>query len=336
MFLISLGAAIVGFADCLKDNSPKQPPALSPTPLYVSIKSDVASSPFLLSSNKNNAASDPLFGNVLVILAQIAAAFQFIIEEKFLSKYQVPPMRAVGLEGMWGLLICSIALPVVGYLKEDSLFGDISTAAKEILASQQLLISTVSSIISIAFFNFFGLSVTRHLSGAARATIDACRTLFIWLFALQVGWEQFHGLEVMGFFAMVIGTCIYNKIISLSSVIVMNQTATTNTTSGDERTPLLQTQGQTESRHKALPIKGANQNFRYMVRSLRMGYSYFSTSNSDSFVEPSSSPASPRVPEQSSLTRFGNAASSLNGAYASSICDSVSSSMVEETIQLDD
>lgn len=43
-----------------------------------------------------------------------------------------------------------------------------------------------------------GVSVTKQLSGASRATIDACRTLFIWAFSLQVGWEQFHMLQVGG------------------------------------------------------------------------------------------------------------------------------------------
>ncbi|GFH19005.1 uncharacterized protein HaLaN_15890, partial [Haematococcus lacustris] len=38
------------------------------------------------------------------------------------------------------------------------------------------------SVLSIGVFNFFGLSVTAALSGSARATIDATRTLFIWLF----------------------------------------------------------------------------------------------------------------------------------------------------------
>ena len=62
--------------------------------------------------------------------------------------------------------------------------------------SRQLQLSTLASVVSIAAFNFFGISVTKNLSGAARATIDACRTLFIWMFSLSVGWERFHGLEV--------------------------------------------------------------------------------------------------------------------------------------------
>lgn len=67
---------------------------------------------------------------------------------------------------------------------------------QEIRASRQLQWSTAGSVLSIAFFNFFGISVTKSLSGAARATIDACRTLFIWMFSLGIGWERFHGLEV--------------------------------------------------------------------------------------------------------------------------------------------
>ena len=54
----------------------------------------------------------------------------------------------------------------------------------------------MGSIVSIAFFNFFGLSVTKSLSGGARAAIDACRTILIWLFSVQIGWEKFHGLQV--------------------------------------------------------------------------------------------------------------------------------------------
>ena len=68
--------------------------------------------------------------------------------------------------------------------------------AQELRGSLQLQLSTLASILSIAAFNFFGISVTKNLSGAARATIDACRTLFVWAFSLGIGWERFHALEV--------------------------------------------------------------------------------------------------------------------------------------------
>lgn len=40
----------------------------------------------------------PLLGDILVVLAQLFAAAQFIVEEKYLAKYEVPALLAVGLE----------------------------------------------------------------------------------------------------------------------------------------------------------------------------------------------------------------------------------------------
>lgn len=59
----------------------------------------------------------PLFGDLLVILAQLAAATQFIVEEKYLAKFRVPALLAVGLEGFWGLVICAVALPLLTTIK---------------------------------------------------------------------------------------------------------------------------------------------------------------------------------------------------------------------------
>lgn len=50
------------------------------------------------------AAPDPLLGNVLVVLAQLAAATQFIVEEKYLARYRAPVLLAVvrgAARGCW-------------------------------------------------------------------------------------------------------------------------------------------------------------------------------------------------------------------------------------------
>lgn len=43
---------------------------------------------------------------------QLFAALQFIIEEKYMAKYKLPPLLAVGLEGFWGIILSCIALPL--------------------------------------------------------------------------------------------------------------------------------------------------------------------------------------------------------------------------------
>lgn len=62
-------------------------------------------------------------------------------------------------------------------------------------------------------FNFFGLSVTRTVSATSRSTIDTCRTLFIWLVSLALGWETFKWLQVVGFALLVYGTFLFNDIV---------------------------------------------------------------------------------------------------------------------------
>lgn len=162
-------------------------------------------------------ASAPLFGDLLVICAQMFAALQFILEEKFLVKYRVPALLAVGLEGMWGVILCVVILPITSQVTFSSgvVLDNALQAIQQIRGSMQLQISVCASIISIAFFNFFGISVTKNLSGASRATIDACRTLFIWLFSIAIGWEHFLALQVVGFLVLISGTSLYNEILKL-------------------------------------------------------------------------------------------------------------------------
>jgi hypothetical protein len=62
-------------------------------------------------------------------------------------------------------------------------------------------------------FNFFGLSVTHTVSATSRSTIDTCRTLFIWIVSLGLGWESFKWLQVAGFGLLVYGTFLFNDII---------------------------------------------------------------------------------------------------------------------------
>lgn len=62
-------------------------------------------------------------------------------------------------------------------------------------------------------FNFFGLSVTRSVSATSRSTIDTCRTLFIWVVSLGLGWETFKWLQVVGFALLVYFTFLFNGIV---------------------------------------------------------------------------------------------------------------------------
>lgn len=73
-----------------------------------------------------------------------------------------------------------------------------------------IVIATVGTILSIAFFNFAGISVTREMSATTRMVLDSLRTVVIWVVSIAVGWESFNWIQLTGFLILLVGTFIYN------------------------------------------------------------------------------------------------------------------------------
>ena len=63
----------------------------------------------------------------------------------------------------------------------------------------------LGNILSIAFFNFAGVSVTKELSATTRMVLDSGRTLLIWAVSLSLKWQKFYPLQIVGFLLLVIG-----------------------------------------------------------------------------------------------------------------------------------
>lgn len=65
------------------------------------------------------------------------------------------------LQGFWGLCISAVALPLLTFYKgpDGKPFDDAMGAWREIAGSASLQISVAASIVSIAFFNYFGITV---------------------------------------------------------------------------------------------------------------------------------------------------------------------------------
>ena len=154
-----------------------------------------------LSGSSGEFDSKVLLGIFLVVLSQVFSCMLFISEEKILKHYDVPPLKAVGMEGMWGVL-CYIILLIIFYfirceswfdiLKEnicipDGVGGDLRFenaifAFKQIWESTQLKIYLSMYVLSIAFFNFSGLTISKYASATSRTIVDTLRTILVWSF----------------------------------------------------------------------------------------------------------------------------------------------------------
>ncbi|KAF9312076.1 hypothetical protein BGZ91_006626 [Linnemannia elongata] len=161
-------------------------------------------------------AAKAILGIFLVLFAQIFTATQFVVEEKFLSGYQIAPLRAVGFEGLFGTITVLVAMPILHFTigaSHPGSYFDLNAGWEQIKTYPQIWIPSIVMLFSISSFNFFGISVTKTICATSRSTIDSCRTLFIWAISLYLGWEKFIPLQVLGFALLVYGTFVFNGVI---------------------------------------------------------------------------------------------------------------------------
>ena len=63
-------------------------------------------------------------------------------------------------------------------------------------------------------FNYSALSCTKQLSSTTRVVYANIRILLVWIVAIVLKWERFFWLKLIGFLFLIIGTLIYNDVIS--------------------------------------------------------------------------------------------------------------------------
>ena len=171
----------------------------------------------MLQAGQVASASSPLFGNFLVVFSQLFTALQMCLEERFVAGYNVPALVAVGNEGIWGLLglCCSLAvLQRVTFAGGQPVENSVE-AFVQVCNNPQLLILMAANALSVAFFNYSGVSVTKSSSASYRMVIDSLRTVVIWVFDLALGGAVFHPLQVVGFGLTLTGASVYNEMFLL-------------------------------------------------------------------------------------------------------------------------
>jgi len=165
--------------------------------------------------------SDPLTGDIIIVIGEVFHAFQFIYEEFYLGKFDLPPLKVVGYEGMFGFLTIGILLWPMYFIVVGETFGlgpefrmeDAIDGFTQFGNSGQIMGWTFGNMISIACFNFAGVTVTKELNGTTRAVLDNIRQIFIWAFSLIVKWQTFNWMTPVGFVVLIMGIWIYNDII---------------------------------------------------------------------------------------------------------------------------
>ncbi|USP78340.1 uncharacterized protein yc1106_05614 [Curvularia clavata] len=203
LFVVVTGVAIVGLAGAITRDD-------KATPGHKSVHETATGSDEVKAAASQAAMT--IIGVLLIAGAQIFTATQFVLEERIMEKYSMEPIKVVGWEGVFGFLVTFIGMIVLHFSIGTGYFNA-REGLYQMFHYRAIAVSSVLIMISIGGFNFFGLSVTRTVSATSRSTIDTCRTLFIWIVSLGLGWETFKWLQVLGFALLVYGTFLFNDLI---------------------------------------------------------------------------------------------------------------------------
>ncbi|KAJ5938894.1 hypothetical protein N7466_002028 [Penicillium verhagenii] len=204
LFIVVLGVALVGLAGSLYSG-----------PSDHDLAQDDGSSSTATGTPE---AVKAVIGVLLIAGGQIFTATQFVLEEWILENYAMDPIVVVGWEGIFGFSVTFAGMCIMYALvgrTEAGQYGyfDMKEGLHQVFTNRAVAMASIAIMFSIGGFNFFGLSVTRTVSATSRSTIDTCRTLFIWIVSLGLGWESFKWLQVAGFGLLVYGTFLFNDII---------------------------------------------------------------------------------------------------------------------------
>jgi len=150
-------------------------------------------------------------GVFLVVLGQFFQACMVVYEERIMSKYHVEPLFCVGMEGFFGILICTALLLFFHFVTPG--YQDTPGHFYQLSQSSFLVWSVIGSFLAVAVFNYAGATVTQKASATARTTIQMSSTITIWMVELSVGWHTFSYIQLVGFMFVAAGTVLYNRIV---------------------------------------------------------------------------------------------------------------------------
>lgn len=172
------------------------------------------------SDENNNAA----IGVALILAGALVQSLQFVFEEKVMTmEIAAPPLLMVGMEGLWGTLLCLTVLYPVAYYTPGSDHGSYENPFNTwAMLSNSADLSWVFFIyfLSVFLYNLFACLVTFMLNSVWHAILDNFRPITVWctdmfIFyhissSLGESWTKWCWVQLGGMLVLFYGTAIYN------------------------------------------------------------------------------------------------------------------------------
>lgn len=178
-------------------------------------------------NSQNVEPGDALLGIVLVMLGAFVQALQFVFEEKVMTmdEVAVPPLLLIGMEGLWGSIICLfVVYPLAYYLpgNDHGSYEDPWNTYMLFMNSRTIQISFIIYFFAIFGYNLFAVLVTFMLNSIWHAILDNFRPITVWLTDLMIfyvisqvdgfgePWTKYSIIQLFGMCVLLYGTAVYN------------------------------------------------------------------------------------------------------------------------------
>lgn len=171
------------------------------------------------------AAGSAFLGVLFVMTGAVVQAMQFVFEEKVMTMdIPSPPLLLIGMEGLWGTLICLLVIYPAAYfipgIDHGSYENPFNTWS---MVTQNSNIQWMFVVYFFAIFgyNFFAVLVTFLLNSVWHAILDNFRPITVWMTDLFIfyviaaegfgeSWTKWSFMQLGGMFVLLYGTAIYN------------------------------------------------------------------------------------------------------------------------------
>lgn len=172
----------------------------------------------------NSGETNPLRGVILILLGALVQSLQYAFEEKIMSsEISAPPLLLIGMEGLWGSLICIFIVYPIAYFYPGPDHGSYENPFNTwymLVHSKEVQTIFAVYFLSIFFYNVLAVLVTYTLNSVWHAILDNFRPITVWgsdLFihyfiyaAYGETWTNWSYLQLLGLFVLLYGTAIYN------------------------------------------------------------------------------------------------------------------------------
>jgi len=165
-----------------------------------------------------------MLGVLLVMAGAVVQAMQFVFEEKVMTMdVPSPPLLLIGMEGLWGTIICVVVVyPFVYYLPGDDhgSYEDPFNTWAMFQSSGTIQAAFAIYFLTILLYNLFAVLVTYMLDSIWHAILDNFRPITVWMTDLFIfyvitasfgePWTRWSPMQLIGLSVLLYGTSVYN------------------------------------------------------------------------------------------------------------------------------